>query len=1099
MLNFYLLKLKLNKFIHLKSTTQWFTTLMLAIFILLSSPTWAALQAELQPGAIKVTNDQVLENVEVYLVWFDINADPIKDSARSWQFEQDWQSGILPVFADPINLPALEAYTIQFQPAECPQDHGCFLALVVTKPNQNPVNTKSWLDSVIIPLSASANCERLPGQQSFLSCGSSLDRSFTLDSVDKTTAMPTAAEESLNADGAQAETEKPDIFKLVGQKILYANSAAKTFQVIDIADLMNPKLVGKLALAGRPHELYVRDNFYVLLQSDYNHFQQKGANTRLTTLRQEPDGQITLLQDLTLAGSFSESRRRNEVIYVVSQEAIYVDCPETVPCSSDDQAGVVCNSEPTCISHQNTVNITAFRWEENGQLSEVDKDSLPGYTPVIAVFPNYLLITNHHPEEPNWRTTQIQAFDLSQPNDNLVKTCLFQVPGQVPTEFHLDVFDKYLRVVYGPENRDQGSNLAIYDLSTCSSDPVGQVSNIAPGENLFGTRFTADQAFVITAVRKDPLWVIDISNPQEPKIMGELEVPGWSEKLFFHEDRLFTVGIDQPLPEQPTDEWWSLVALSLFDVANPTQPTLIKRIVPLKDQVSYSYSPAVDDERALLLDWGTEQVAALPINSWENEGKNILQIISLANDNLTDVGYVDSPVFLQRATIIDDNRLAALGDQILLTLSWGLPPVKPAVLGKLELATNLSWLKHQEGKLWAGVFGNNGYYRICRYNPTDLENPAKCWDLSKGYNNLVMGKQAVVAYDYNPLAIQALNITNEQLGVAQELEKIETKPTDTSPAPPIDMIIMPEWYQRYVLVHDQQFCVIEQRPIKREQQPQDKQENEQTHWSLRCWNLTNAQEVPIYSIPGQPIQQNTFTANGELITKEDTSDGQIRFNKVALEDGQAKLLFSQEFPCYSSSIPFGTNEYIYMNCAEEQNFWPVPDPIFIDEPVVVEKGDEVTSVEPDVVVTVEGSTENTENTKTENTENTKEEMPPEPDPTTVILKLNVSQNFAEECRWTLSEPKALLAAIEDVIVVSPAWGWWRYPISIEPAVLEIDAKIMPIIEPPAQYCEVYRLICGQEPQLLKQLESCPSSDTLALTPDTAWTAEGFAGIKAITW
>lgn len=1087
MLNFYLFKLKFSKFIYLNSIAQWFSTLMLAILITLSSPTWAALQAELQKGAIKVTNDQALEKVAVYLVWFDINVDPIKDSALSWQFEQDWQPGILPVFSQPQDLPAVEAYTIQFDQPACPTDHGCLLAFVVTKPNQDPLDTQSWLDSVVIPLSASASCERLPGQKSFLSCGNSLNRNVST-TADKTTAAPTAAE-SLTANGAQpAETEKPDIFKLVGNKILYANSAAQKFQVIDIADLKNPKLMGKFALSGMPLELYVRDNFYILLQNDYS--QPQGENTRLTVLRQETNGNLTLLQDLTLSGYFSQSRRRNEVIYAVTQQTTYVDCPatETVPCN-DTQEGVACTTTPACISYQTTVNITAFHWNENGQLSEVDKDSLPGYSPIIAIFPNYLVIANHNPEEQNWQTTQIQVFDLSQPNDSLVKTCLFKVPGQVPSEFHLNV-DKYLRVVYGPENREKGSTLAIYDLSTCSKDPVGQVSNIAPGENLFGTRFAEDRAFVITAVQKDPLWVIDISNPQEPKIMGELEVPGWSEKLFFHEDRLFAVGIDQPLPEQPTDKWWSRVAISLFDVSNPTQPTLIKRVVPLEDQVNYDYSPALYDERALLLDWEEEKVAALPIDSWENGAKSILQIVSLDNDNLTDVGYVDSPVSLQRAAVIDENRLAALGDQILLTLSWGLPPVKPEVLGKLELATSLTWLKYQESKLWAGVSGNNGYYRICRYNPTDLENPEKCFDLSKGYNNLAMDEQSIVAYDYSPLAIQALDTTNEQLSAAQVLEELnttETKPTDTvSSLLPVDgVIVMPGWYQRYALVHDQQFCVAEQRPVKPDQQ----QENLQMQWSLRCWNLqvNPVQEVLNRSIPGWPIQQNTFTTNGELITQENTANGQIYLNRVALEDEQAKLLFSQELPCYSSSNPIGTGEYIYMNCAEEQKYWPGP--MFIDQPAAVmkEDGGEVTTSE-----TVES---NTVATEASGTENTKEEVQPEPDPTTVILKLNPGQNFAEECRWTLTDNRELLAATTDTIVVGPSWGWWRYPTLAEPMVL--DAKMMPTFAPQEQKYEVYRVICGQEPKLLKQLETYPGIDAFALTPDGAWTAEGFAGIKKL--
>jgi hypothetical protein len=250
-------------------------------------------------------------------------------------------------------------------------------------------------------------------------------------------------------------------------------------------------------------------------------------------------------------------------------------------------------------------------------------------------------------------------------------------------------------------------------------------------------------------------------------------------------------------------------------------------------------------------------------------------------------------------------------------------------------------------------------------------------------------------------------------------------------------------------------------------------------WLLRCWNLSNAQEITARSIPGQPIGPGTFTTNGEFITREDMANGQIRLNRVALENDQAKLLFSQELPCYSSSNPLGMGEYIYMNCAKEQQY---PGPVFIDQPVVKADGGAVTPS-----ATVES---NTVAAQTCSTENTTVEVQPVPDPTTVILKLNPGQNFAEECRWTLTDNRELLAATTDTIVVGPSWGWWRYPILL-------DAKMMMPIAPQEQKCEVYRLICGQEPQLLKQLETCPSSDTLALTHDSAWTAEGFAGIKKL--
>jgi len=88
--------------------------------------------------------------------------------------------------------------------------------------------------------------------------------------------------------------------------------------------------------------------------------------------------------------------------------------------------------------------------------------------------------------------------------------------------------------------------------------------------------------------------------------------------MFFHEDRLLTVGID----EQPNEEedWVQRVAISLFNVTELNKPELINRFTPLVGETNYNQSLALDDERVLLLDWN-DAFAALPINSMKYSTK----------------------------------------------------------------------------------------------------------------------------------------------------------------------------------------------------------------------------------------------------------------------------------------------------------------------------------------------------------------------------------------------------------------------------------------------------------------------------------------------
>ncbi|MCK5524664.1 MAG: beta-propeller domain-containing protein [Thiomargarita sp.] len=1008
-----------------------------------------------------VSNDREMAQVDVYLVWFDLDAKADK-VFLSWRFQWGWQTGLKPVFSTAIELPPFESYNIPFQEKTCPQEHRCFLAFLATPDGKSPLNgQKNWQATSFLPLSLSAGCERFPGQQFFLSCGDSAINRFAegdaMDDVAMTGAAPPAEKVTVSDEGAAPETEKPDIFKLLDHQLLYANGQAKRFQVIDIADLSNPRLAGWTALAGSPRELYVLGDYYVLLQTNY----VGKEGTHLTVLRQDDDNTLTTVQEMSLSGRFIESRRRGSFIYSVTEQFNSV-----MDCGDKD-----------CVEAQQTINITVLRLSETGQLEEVDKAELSGYSPTIAIFPDHLIIANHNPEEGKWRSTQVQAFDLSQVVDPLVTLPLLKVPGQIPSEFHLSVKNQQLRVVYGPEDRKDGSTLAIYDLTSPEMALVGEISKIAPGEDLFATRFVENRAFVVTFERKDPLWVIDLTDPTSPSILGELHVPGWSEKMFFHEDRLFAVGIDDQPLENEEKRWVRRVALSLFDVKDPTQPTLINRFTPLAGEVAHSWSQALDDERALLLNWD-KGFAALPIESYETEAGSHLQIVSLANDKIEDAGILESPVPIQRSLSLSENVLAALGDQSLMTLRWGTG--KPEVLGELELATNLTWLTLQKNDLWAAARGNKGFNRLYRFTTKEVETPAQRWTLPKGYNGLQMDDSLAVFYNHYPLTVQVLEVKTGKLSPPQPLEKtkepseVNVEPVDDVEKVDVEVEYIPNiWYDRsQPLVRDGWFYIAEQRPFKPTLEQAafvPEQAYPQPQWILRSWNVKveGAPEALIRSIPGRPL---AFDKNGHLITQETTEKGQLRLNLLALEVDNARLLHSRELSCGGYSRVMSIDEAVYVNC-EENRYQPGP------------------------ITYSESTEESQEATTQESQEPTTQESQ---EPTTQLLKLKVNpgQGFMDEGNWHLSGYQNLRAVSDDVVLMASDHYW--YSPWMEGGVAVKSAMMLPPYEESG--CHIYQLLPDKEPVLLKQLETCPYSDEgLVLTANQVWMAEGFSGIKAVSW
>lgn len=143
-----------------------------------------------------------------------------------------------------------------------------------------------------------------------------------------------------------------------------------------------------------------------------------------------------------------------------------------------------------------------------------------------------------------------------------------------------------------------------------------------PDENIFSARFVGDRAYVVTFRVIDPLYVIDLRNPEDPQITGELEIPGFSTLLQpVGENLLLGVGHDVPVTGENVIQG---VKLALFDVGNISAPVSLGEVVIGKRG---SYSPASGNHHSLtLLEVDGKYRAAIPIERYaaevgQNEGE----------------------------------------------------------------------------------------------------------------------------------------------------------------------------------------------------------------------------------------------------------------------------------------------------------------------------------------------------------------------------------------------------------------------------------------------------------------------------------------------
>jgi len=205
-----------------------------------------------------------------------------------------------------------------------------------------------------------------------------------------------------------------------------------------------------------------------------------------------------------------------------------------------------------------------------------------------------------------------------------------RVDGTLLGQFALDAHDDVVRVAatVGRFNRwwEQNPAPETSHLTTLGGETslqvLGRVDGIAPNERLWSVRFTDDEAYLVTFQNIDPLWTVDLSDVTNPRILGELHVPGVSTYIHPLGDHLLTIGLGGT--DQGLD--WGITQLSLFDITDRSAPALASSLRltagETRDGWQYGYSEATYEHKAFSY-WGPQSAVAIPLSTWrwdENGG-----------------------------------------------------------------------------------------------------------------------------------------------------------------------------------------------------------------------------------------------------------------------------------------------------------------------------------------------------------------------------------------------------------------------------------------------------------------------------------------------
>lgn len=418
--------------------------------------------------------------------------------------------------------------------------------------------------------------------------------------------------------------DEGDIIKTDSRYIYFVGSDGSGNKKLKIIDTQSMKAVYNSYLYDENgdiiwvSDLYIKDNILVAVCAQKNidkyrsmaYGYYSGSTVIATydiTDRAEPE----LIRLENQDGSYRSSRLIGNVLYTVSQYYVKAENEEVL--------------ENVCIPKVGGAEIACdciFLPENMGDsyicltaMDISDKDGSISALAVLGSTENYYcsldtfyIVADEHDyvaEKVEVRDkTIINAFSLNGLNISYKATG--EVKGSTArSQYALDEYEDNLRVATTYFNYNTQKNESSLYVLDENLDIIGKLEDIANNEQIKSVRYMGEKAYVVTFKNTDPLFAIDLSDPKNPTVLGELKLPGYSAYLHpIGENHLIGIGYDGNAENAD----FSTVKVSLFDISDPTQLKELDKVVISDATTTVSYNP-----KAMIYN-SAERIIGLPVN-----------------------------------------------------------------------------------------------------------------------------------------------------------------------------------------------------------------------------------------------------------------------------------------------------------------------------------------------------------------------------------------------------------------------------------------------------------------------------------------------------
>lgn len=414
-----------------------------------------------------------------------------------------------------------------------------------------------------------------------------------------------ATNESYSRTNNQVENvEEGDIVTTDGKFIYRLDE--KEITIVDVQNPEQMKNVATISLEDSNNEelylseMYIKDNKLIVIAEKnaiYTEIVDTDGNTSKTlnncqnsTLiiiyNVEDKNNIKKEREVEVDGIYISSRLVDNNFYLIaSQRVFYNNTKNLEECRPSYKDSTISGDKiyksyndiyyfPENISncYSNVVSLDIFKNEQaqvysflgTGEKIYMNSEN------IYITHAKYGNIENVKNEKANMNEQCTEIYKIKLNNQELQYGGIATVKGTIINQFAMDDSNGYFKIATTSwlDEKERSNNLYIFDKEL---HQVGQLENLAEGESIYSVRFMQNRVYLVTYKTMDPLFVIDLTEPTEPKVLGELKIQGVSQYLHPYDEN-HLIGIGKNTIEKNGNAIEKGMKISLFDVTDVTNP-----------------------------------------------------------------------------------------------------------------------------------------------------------------------------------------------------------------------------------------------------------------------------------------------------------------------------------------------------------------------------------------------------------------------------------------------------------------------------------------------------------------------------------------------